>query len=355
VREVAAALAVTIGLAFAPEAQAAIYTIPDSIPGGCSVNVTQSIRTWLASVPDGSTAQFRRRCYRVDGTLQLNGRRSLVLAGNEATFRAMTLGGSHRAHWRFVGGENLTIRNMTIRGGNPDPGHHVYDLQWQHGIDLQGVKGIEIQGVNIVNPLGDCIYVGNSYPGGVSRWTSDARVSLGSCRGPGRMGVAVTAGRNVLVQRVAFENVAIFVFDVEPDGAGAGAEDVTFQYNHAKAPIGYYALAAMLGNGPVDGITVHENTVSGAGMRMVFRAFNSERRSNITVTGNTADTGWNWPGAESILFRRIDGATVTQNTIPLSGSNMALVSAQESCAINVFGNSYPGGVAEARIAPYPCP
>ena len=43
-------------------------------------------------------------------------------------------------------------------------------------------------------------------------------------------------------------------------------------------------------------------------------------------------------------FVRVDGLTVTGNTVPLSGQNMALASVAESCGVNVSGNSFPGGV-----------
>ena len=61
---------------------------------------------WLATVPDGSTVQFGAgRCYGQDGTITLTDRNGLVIDGQGSEFRALTLGGSHRANWRFVGGE----------------------------------------------------------------------------------------------------------------------------------------------------------------------------------------------------------------------------------------------------------
>jgi hypothetical protein len=72
---VMATLAVFIGfcaaglLAPAP-AHAAAYRIPPSIPGDCSVDVTEPIQSWIASVPDGSVLAFGDgACYRIDGTL----------------------------------------------------------------------------------------------------------------------------------------------------------------------------------------------------------------------------------------------------------------------------------------------
>ena len=40
---------------------------------------------------------------------------------------------------------------------------------------------------------------------------------------------------------------------------------------------------------------------------MAFLAPTGQRRSNITVTGNSGDTGLSRPGAAAIDFERIDG------------------------------------------------
>ena len=74
----------------------------------------------LATVPDGSTVRFAADgCYGQDGTITLTGRKGLVIDGRGAEFRAPTPGDSHRANWRFVGGSDLTVQNMAVRGSDP--------------------------------------------------------------------------------------------------------------------------------------------------------------------------------------------------------------------------------------------
>ena len=97
-----------------------VYKVPKTIKGDCSVAVEGKIMAWLATVPDGSTVQFGAgRCYGQDGTITLTGRNNLVIDGQGSEFRALTLGGDHRSNWRFLNGRNLTVRNLAVRGSDP--------------------------------------------------------------------------------------------------------------------------------------------------------------------------------------------------------------------------------------------
>jgi hypothetical protein len=341
------------GLSFAAPSHAATYQIPGTIPSSCSVDVTQPILSWIASVPDNSTLSFGNgACYRVDGILELTNRNGLSFEGNGATFRAFTPGDPQRAHWRLIGGSNLSLRNMTIRGAHPNPGTRVDALQWQHGIDLRGARSVDVDHVNIVNPYGDCIYVGRAWDAS-SPWTRDVHVHDSSCAGAGRQGIAVTAGRDVVANRIDLTRIALNVFNIEPNGTGSGAANVTFRNNQVSAPFGD-SFAAVIGSGPVDGVTIADNTLRGKGMYMALLAPVGERRSKITITGNSSDRGHYAAGSAALDFERIDGLTVTGNTIPLSGPNMALASVSRSCNVNVSGNHFPGGVVQSRVSSYSC-
>jgi hypothetical protein len=342
------------GMSLAPASQAAgTYQIPSSIASDCSSDVTQPILSWIASVPDNSMLSFgSAACYRIDGIVEFTNRNGLVFEGNGATFRAVAVGDGQRPHWRAIGGSNLVIRNMTIQGVHPNPGTRVDAYQWQHGVDLRSVAGVEVDRVNVVNPYGDCFYVGRAWEVS-SPWTSDAYIHDSSCTGAGRQGVSVTAGRNITVERVNLRQIALNVFDIEPNGAGFGATNVTLRNNQVSGPYSNSFLAA-IGSGPIDGVTVTGNTLSGKGMYMAFIPPVGQRQKNVTIMGNSSDTGYYAPGSVSMYFTRVDGLTVSGNNIPLSGGNMALASASESCNVSVSGNSFPGGVTEARIAPYLC-
>ena len=328
---------------------ATTYQIPSTIAGNCSADVTQQILAWIASVPDNSILSFTSGgCYRIEGTLELTNRNGLTFEGNGSTFKATTVGDGHRPQWRLVEGSNFVLRNMTIDGGNPQPGTFNANLQWSHGIELMGPAGVDIDHVSMTNVYGDCVYVGQGYYS--KSWSSTVHVHDGTCTRSGRMGIAITAGRNVLVERNSISQIGMTAFDVEPNGTGFGAQNVTFTNNQVRSDDIFDAT----GDGPVDTITVSNNTITGVGTHMVVLAPQGQRRSNITVTGNTSDTGYYAAGGVAMDFVRVDGLTVTNNVMPLSGPNMALADVSEACNVNISGNSYPGGVIEARIHPYDC-
>jgi len=124
-----------------------VYKVPKNIKGDCSVPVESQVMAWLASVPDGSTVQFGAgRCYGQDGTITLTDRNGLVIDGQGSEFRALTPGGSHRANWRFVRGRDLTVRNIAVRGSNPQ-GAYDPAIEWQHGYSVEGVQGMTLSNV----------------------------------------------------------------------------------------------------------------------------------------------------------------------------------------------------------------
>ena len=325
---------------------APVYQVPATITSNCSADVTQPLLNWIASVPDNSVLSFAGgACYRIDGTLELNYRHGLTFDGNGATFKATTVQAG-RSQWRLVEGSDFTFRDMTIDGGDAQGGTFNAALQHSHGIELLGPSGVDIGNVSISNVYGDCVYVGQGYYS--KSWSSDVHVHDSSCSRAGRMGVALTAARNVLIERTSFDQVGMTVFDIEPNGAGFGVNGATFTNNHVRSIETFDAL----GDGPVDSVTVSDNDFAGVGTHMAVIALPGQRHSNIAIIGNTAEVPYSNPGTVAIDIVRVDGLTVTGNTIPLGAENMALVDVSESCSINVSGNSFAGGVAEARIHPF---
>lgn len=358
----ALALSTLVVLSFAAKAadsvpadagQLVTYQIPTGIPNDCSVDVTQPISTWIASVPNYATLAFTRgACYRIEGTLQLTNRRGLDFTGNGATFKATTAGNTWRSQWRLIGGSEITFRHMTVRGARPAGATFVHDRQHQHGFDLKGPAHVEIDHVSVLDPYGDCVYIGKGNGSGRS-WSSTIHVHHSACMRSGRMAIAVTAGRNVLVETSRFSDIGMNTFDIEPNGAGFGADNVTFTRNRV-GPASDAVLVA-LGNGPVSDVTFSHNTLGAQGMEIAVLAPRHQRRSNFRIISNSSDTGVYQPGGSAMDFARVDGLTVRQNTAPLSGPNMALAWVSDSCKVNISRNSFSGGVVEARIAPAKCP
>lgn len=315
------------------------YTVPGSVPTGCSTDATAQILSWIASVPNNSTLQFAANaCYRIEGTLELKNR-DLTIDGNGATFKSLNAPTGQRAIWRLWD-STITLRHMTIVGSYANGGTLTDSLQWAHGIELRGTDAV-VENVSMSDLAGDCVYFGL----GADRSSGDVRDS--SCQSIGRNAVSVVAGDDIRVERVTTDRIGYIAFDVEPNtGSGNGSRNVVFDSN----TIGSYFMKAytIIGNAPVSDQAFTNNRVVGQGLKIAV-VNKSHRPQQLKITGNSSDT----PAAPAAMnLDGIDGATVSNNTVPLTSGMMAQV--DSSCNVNVSGNSYPGGSSEASITNSTC-
>ena len=315
------------------------YTVPASVPSGCSTDATSEILSWIASVPNNSTLVFGAgACYRIEGTLELHGR-NLTFDGNGSTFKSLNAPSDHRALWR-AWDSSVRFRNMTIVGSYANGGVHTESLQHAHGIDLRGTRGV-VENVSMSDLAGDCVYFGL----GASRSSGGVRDS--ACRRIGRNAVSVTAGDDIRVARVTTAQIGYIAFDVEPnEGPGNGSSRVVFNSN----TIGSFYIAAysVIGNAPIVDQAFTNNRL--VGQRMKVEVVNRNYRPRqLTITGNSSDTA----GAPAAMnLEGVDGLTVSGNTAPLTSGTMAQIDG--SCGVSVSGNSFPGGSREASITNPAC-
>jgi hypothetical protein len=291
--------------------------------------------------------------YRVDGTIELSGRTGLTIDGSGSTFRTAVTGDGQRAHWRFWGGSDLALRNMVIHsvdGVSGTSATFVSSLQWQHGIDLRGVTGFTAQNISISNVYGDCFYVGMAADGS---WSTSVRITGSSCRGAGRQGLAIVAGRNVTVDGSVFSGVSLNPFDIEPNGTTGGAADITMTHNTVGSG-GSQQVLGIVGDGPVQNVTLDSTTVQGRSLTVAVAAAASSRRSGITLTNNTSDTPAYADGGGAFEIEGTDNLVIEGNTVPVSGPNRALAEVFGSCGTTFASNLYPGGVTEYRVFTAAC-
>jgi hypothetical protein len=216
-------------------AKSTVYKVPKSIRSDCSAPVENAVMAWIAKVPDGSTVQFGAgRCYGQDGTITLTNRKGLVIDGQGSEFRALTPGGSHRANWQFIGGSNLTVRNMAVRGSNLQ-GIYNHDVEWQHGYSVEGVQGMTLSNVKARETFGDGIYLwrGASSPACGDDASSARNVLIAGAllERIGRQGVAVVDAEHVTIQSSTIGPVAWANVDLETDDNCEIARHVSVQNN----------------------------------------------------------------------------------------------------------------------------
>jgi hypothetical protein len=343
-----------------------VVRVPASIDATGATDVTVALQAFFDAVPDGSTVQMTADAvYWVDGTLRLTGRHDIDLEGAGATIEARTIVDTNRRNISLRNSTWIRIANLTIRGANPTPGVLDEAHQFEHGISIEGGSDIEIASVTIENPRGDCIYVGDA--DGTLGWAARISIHDSVCRGPGRNGVAIVAGRDIRIESNTFQAIGLHVVDIEPnrtDGLSGteavrpvqGAANVAVIANRIIGPVSGYFFAAN-GWGPIDGLNVLDNVLKEAPLRITIQPLpvSGFIRSRIVVRGNRSDTPFDSTNGAAMSFTRNVDLTVRDNVGPLYGPGSTLIEVIDSCRIDIGGNRFPGGALEVEGAAGACP
>lgn len=216
-------------------------TVPASVDATGATDASAALQRFVDGLPNGVTIVFAAGgTYRMDHGLVLHGRHDLVFEGNGATLRAAG-SASQPTDSLFAlmdGDARIAIRNLTLVGNNPDAGtvdaFHGGD-EHLHGFYLGGASDILIEDVAIRDVYGDCVYVGTD---GGTTWSRGITFQDSTCTGTGRHGVGYIAGRDVTVQRVAFDRIGMWVVDIEPNRSSEGADGFVLRDN----TVGTYGL-----------------------------------------------------------------------------------------------------------------
>jgi hypothetical protein len=203
------------------------------------------------------------------------------------------------------------VRGFTIEGGYGSAGIHSPAVQWSHGIDALGVTNLLIEDVTVRNVAGDCVYLGL----GTTR-TTGAIVRNITCAGTGRNGVSFVAANNSRVEGGSYSGIGFIAFDAEPNpGTGFGVDGALVD----GATVGSYQsdVGMVVGDGPVSNVTFRNiHTTAAKGARFRALASGTQRRQNVMIANNTASNSY---AGDAIVAQRVDGLTVTGNTLPNAG------------------------------------
>jgi hypothetical protein len=328
--------------------------VPASITSNCSRDVTAELNRWIASVGDGSVLQFTpNACYRIDGTLRIENRNNLTFEGNGATFRAYTDGrelppsaARTRSQLVFAGGSNLTVRNVIVRGANPNAGMgdaaYVAELEAQHGFVIGGTVGIVLDHVQVYDVYGDFVYVGAP--------SRNVLVENSVFRRNGRQGWTVAGGDGVTFDHNTISDTRRATIDMEPVSTSSAQRNVTFSNN-------------TIGDGRLFLVSNH-----GAAAQTVNFAFLYNRlvtkpmtihvegdpgvRSHYRVIGNVSDTAASQEGGGVIYFDGTSDVEIRDNVVPVQPNRgISGVGLANTTNVEVSGNRFPD--ATAPIAYYP--
>jgi hypothetical protein len=315
------------------------HRVPPTIDGAGNTDVTAQLQQFIDSVPDGSVVEFPRGArYRVDGTIQLRSRANLTFEGNRATIFAATTGARDRAQWAITGGSRLVFRNLVVRGANPEGGigdaAYREDLAFQHGFTLGGVDGLDLDHVTVSDVYGDFVYVG---PDKAGTWSQNVWIHDSIFTRNGRQGIAITAGRNVVIERNRISNTRRSTFDFEPNTKRGGAENIHVLSNEVGR--GRLLFVASHGNGPVNDVVITGNKLDRV-LSVDVKSPGGDRRSRFWVTGNKSSTP---ADHRPMLFIRVDSVVVSDNVQPVNRKGQAGVGLDDVCGARVEGNDFGSG------------
>ncbi|MGO9179912.1 MAG: right-handed parallel beta-helix repeat-containing protein [Candidatus Limnocylindrales bacterium] len=290
--------------------------MPSSINATGSSDASAALNSFISTVPNGSVVSFP-----AGGTFLLNSPldaegSNLVFEGNGATLKSS--GGYAYTSSLFIAtGADITIRDFSLVGASPTPGVYTPNEEQAYGVYAYGATDLEIDDVTISGVYGDGVDV-DDWSNGV--WFHDSHVV--SC---GRMGFAILAGQNVLVQRDAFDTVGYGLFDIEPWETSGGANHVQFLDNTAGTigmprGQGFFFGANGASGSSISDVTVSSNTISGYSLDTYVTV---ATRQNIVFTNNTSTAAA--VAGPVLTFANVDGLTVTGNIQPLASGSLASI------------------------------
>jgi hypothetical protein len=348
-------VAVIFGTALLPtDATPAAFMVPDSIPADCSRPVEKEIMAWLATVPNGATAQFQHKgCYGQDETIELEDRTNLTIDGNGSSFKALTRGSPNRDNWRIEGGQGITLKDMTVCGSNPDAGIHdnayVGQVEWQHGFRFAGTNGGTLENVRAFDVFGDFVEA-------MWDWRASDVYSAPMARNivvrdsyfarAGRMGIGLTGVDGFRLENSYVGDVNMAAVDLELDVATHLGRNISIVGN----TFGPHRFALFANGGMGSAPNVGNVLISGN--RMTGPLVSCESPVYVGPPGGTYRAGWVIRDnqfrtlSEAVSATRVKNMVVANNTVryePWGGcSRYSGVGLSDAHSVTVTDNAFSG-------------
>jgi parallel beta helix pectate lyase-like protein len=297
-------------------------TVPASIDASGATDVTNALQTFISKTPNGSTVVFPPGAqYRIEGTVHVMHRDNLAFEGTGAKVFATTRGDRERSQFLVRDSANIKFHGLEVVGAHPDGGmdDSSYDseLEAQHAFQLEGVRNLELDAVKAHDVYGDFVYITRD---NVTRtWSDGVWVHDSTFARNGRMGIAITAGRHVVIERNSISDTRRSTIDLEPSASSGGAEYVRIDSNRIyRGRLNFVSAGKSLSTrtNDIHDITITRNVLKGhiLNVMVATRETYNQRRANFTVVGNTSDTPAY--GTPPLRFWYVDGVRVQNNRQP---------------------------------------
>lgn len=316
-----------------------------------ATDVTADVLAFIATCSNGTTGSPNTilfgsaKTYRCDGVLSIASRSHLIIDANGSTIQTDDLADRNRAHWRSYHSTDIRFTNGIIRGANPYAGlgdaaySSLYEAQ--HAFDVVSSTDITIDNWYVSNIWGDHVYGGMDD----ATWTDGLLVEDNEFANNGRQVFGLVGCRNVEIRNNVVGTARRSIIDLEPNGVTYGCDGIWIHDN----VFGVQRLSFIASKGypgPVHNVTIEDNTLANH-MGTQVDPPGVGLRNNWIIRNNTAAStvGTNPPNA--MVFKRVNGLTVTGNVQPMqSGRGMYLARLEDCTDFDVSGNTIVNGVGQ---------
>jgi hypothetical protein len=299
-----------------------VVTVPAWIDASGATDVTTPLQAFLVSVPDNSTVVFPPGSkYRAEETLKLIGRHNLNIEGTGSTVFATTEGDRNRAQFLIRTSTNLRIHGLEVVGAHPNAGTSdeawVESLEAQHAFRLEGVHNVDLDAVKAHDVYGDFVNITRDTDS--KAWSDGVWIHDSTFARNGRMGISITDGRNIVIERNSLSDSRRSTIDMEPNVSSGGAEYVRIDRNRIYGGRLNFVSAGKTRStrsNDVHDIVITNNVLKDhiLNVFVATRASANQRRANFTVVGNTSDKPAN--GVAPLRFTDVDNVRVQNNRQP---------------------------------------
>jgi hypothetical protein len=361
----------------APTPSANAYTVPASIPGNCSVDVTAALNSWIASVPDGTSGApnvlsfASNGCYAVGavGGLNTNQHHDLIFEGNGSTFRVASAVNS--ASLGFGNDTNIAVQNLHVVGQNTISGiaaaepAYLVSITYQasqfgascsdgtgttpancaeSGLSFDHVNGLTVNNVTTDGTWGDGITIGGEHD--YADLTSNVTLNNVSVDRNGRQGIEVGTVNGVVINHTQVLHSWGSCIDLEIDSSDGTTNNVEIENSYFVCR---NAAITPSNTSSVNGLFIHNNEFKffNPGLQWVLEVLGTPGQ-NWRVDNNLVDM--NMGEVPGLAFSNVKGIEVVGNISPegapptaRQGETLAAVSlSNDSGTISVTGNTFLG-------------
>lgn len=343
--------------------------LPNTIASDCSADVTAAIQSALGALTPGETLVFPvEGCFRVDRTVILEQKDDVAIEGNGSRFLRTAVSPvelrypKNNIHFRVLGSTGIAIRGLTIESTNdgaaggttiadsrgdlhavnchPGAGCYTVALEFEAAFHIQDSSRVLLEDCAAKFVWGDGVYMAGNDGVTVRR----VRVEKN-----GRQGMAVTRGKNTLIE----DSVVVFSvrgsIDLEPNKTapdqidGVEVRRCTLSSRLLAFPSG--------GGGEVSNVHIHDNRIEATGATWVYSDGKAAApRVNWRVEDNEVVSPLGNPSGSSTLFRYTRGVVFARNKVVMqAGRNMVGVDLGSSSEADVRCNQFPNAMAATRV------